>query len=106
MNKPKKICSNCHKIKGLNCVCPEKKPFEGINKSNYKFYNSKSWRNLAKSHKKRNPLCVICLETEVLTPVKITDHIIPIDKGGDKWNENNLQSLCTFHHNQKSGRSK
>lgn len=84
-----------------------KKPaFKDINKSNYSFYNSRAWRKAAKLHKAKNPLCIECKKEDIITPVQITDHITPVDKGGDKWNENNLQSLCHKHHNKKSGRSK
>lgn len=104
--QPKKFCSNCRKIKGLNCDCPEKKPFEGINRSNQSFYNSTKWRKLSKAFKVLNPLCVECLQEGKTTPVDITDHIEPIDKGGAKLDVANLQSLCHSHHNKKSGRSK
>ena len=106
MLKPKKICSKCRKIKGDNCSCPDPIPFEGINRSNQPFYNSRQWRAISKNHKQRNPLCIICLQEGKTVSVDICDHIISIDKGGSKLDPNNLQSLCSHHHNQKSGKSK
>ena len=37
-------------------------------------------------------------------PANVVDHIKPITEGGAELNVNNLQSLCTMHHNQKSAR--
>lgn len=34
----------------------------------------------------------------------VTDHIKPINEGGEKLNPKNFQTLCDTHHNQKSGR--
>jgi len=39
-----------------------------------------------------------------VSAVEFTDHIVRIEDGGDKYADLNLQSLCAFHHNQKSGR--
>lgn len=104
--QPKKFCSNCRKIKGLNCDCPEKKPFEGINRSNYAFYNNSVWRKLSKAYKIKNPLCVMCLQKGRVTPVDVTDHVVSIDDGGAKLDESNLQSLCHTCHNSKTGSNK
>ena len=84
-----------------------KKPaFKDINKSNYKTYNSRKWRKLSKSFKARNPLCIHCKANGITKASEVTDHINPIDKGGNIWDESNFQALCHKHHNKKSGRSK
>ena len=72
--------------------------------SNQKFYNSADWRRTAAQHKASNPLCAICEENGQVTPADVTDHIIPINEGGARFDWQNLQSLCHPHHNQKSGR--
>ncbi len=106
MKIPKKICSICRKIKKDDCDRCKKKPFEGINTANQSFYNSTRWRKIAKGHKTKHPLCEECLDKGIVTAVQITDHIIPIDKGGNKFSSDNLRSLCHKCHNKKSGRSK
>ena len=70
---------------------------------NSKFYNSWTWRKFRKFYINRNPLCVVCLAVGVDTIAKVVDHIIPIALGGEKLKENNVQSMCTVHHNSKSG---
>jgi len=93
-NRPKKIKRHWK---------PERKPFER-EQSNYRFYNSARWRKVAKIHKELNPICVMCESQGVVSPAQFTDHIVRIKDGGDPFNFENLQSLCQFHHNQKSGR--
>lgn len=81
----------------------QRKPFERA-VSNYSFYNSRAWRKAAARHKQAHPICVKCESAGVIAPAEFTDHIVRIEDGGDKFNPANLQSLCSFHHNQKSGR--
>nr|WP_299385555.1 HNH endonuclease signature motif containing protein [Allomuricauda sp.] len=82
----------------------ERKPFQRRAKDNQGFYNSARWRKVARAHKARNPFCVKCLAEGKVTAVEFTDHIKRIEDGGKKYADSNLQSLCKFHHNQKSGR--
>lgn len=82
---------------------PERKAFARSN-DNSKFYNSWPWRKLRKKFITANPLCKKCLENDVTTSAKFVDHIVRIEDGGSKLSEENLQSLCQYHHNQKSGR--
>lgn len=51
-----------------------------------------------------NPLCVECEAQGISTPVEVTDHITPINQGGDPYAWSNLQSLCDTCHNIKSGK--
>jgi 5-methylcytosine-specific restriction protein A len=84
-----------------------KKPaFENMNKDNYSFYNSRSWRKLSKNYKLKHPLCVHCKERGIVTPSQVTDHKRPIDKGGAKWDSSNFQALCHRCHNKKTAASK
>ena len=106
MLRPKKICGKCKRIKGRSCICPEKKPFEGISKDNYSVYNSSRWRRYSKGLRKNHPLCEHCLKKGVTSPSEVVDHIHPISKGGDVWDRDNLQMLCHKCHNTKTGKSK
>lgn len=82
----------------------ERVPFGRRAVNNSKFYNSTKWRNIANSHKKRNPFCIKCKEKNKISATEFTDHIVRIQDGGDPYKDSNLQSLCAFHHNQKSGK--
>lgn len=87
------------------CYVPEHKAFEREN-DNSKFYNSWPWRIAAKRYKLANPLCVECDKIGIVTPVKVVDHIIPINKGGERLDKANFQSLCESCHNKKSAGEK
>jgi len=70
------------------------------------FYHTARWKRESSDHKRLNPLCVKCLEKEIVEPVAITDHIIPKDVCQDPWDQKNWQSLCKKHHAIKSARDK
>lgn len=36
----------------------------------------------------------------------LVDHIIPLDQGGERLNENNLQTLCAACHAKKTAKDK
>lgn len=69
---------------------------------NESFYNSTAWRTLAKAHKAANPLCVNHARCKGVAHT--TDHIKPINEGGDPFAWDNLQSLCDKCNPRKTGR--
>jgi 5-methylcytosine-specific restriction protein A len=91
-NKPDKI---------VRSWVPQRKAFER-EKDNSDFYNSWPWRMFAKRYKEKNPLCVECDKIELVVPVYVVDHIIPINAGGERLSDDNVQSLCESCHNRKS----
>jgi len=91
-NKPNKV---------VRSWVAQRAAFERTN-SNSDFYNSWPWRKFAKIFKANNPLCVECLKKELIVPVYVVDHVVAINAGGERLNENNCQSLCESCHNRKS----
>ncbi len=73
---------------------------------NASFYNSRRWRSISKTFRKRYPLCAQCKRDGTITPASCVDHIKPISQYGMgvATDIKNLQSLCTKCHNSKSGR--
>ena len=73
---------------------------------NSSFYNSRRWRSISKTFRKRNPLCAQCKRDGTITPATVCDHIKPISQYGMgvATDIKNLQSLCTKCQNSKSGR--
>lgn len=49
-----------------------------------------------------SPMCVHCLTKGRIEPAKVLDHIIPRSQGGADTMYDNLQWLCTTHHQIKS----
>lgn len=79
----------------------------GVNSPDYPFYNSWKWRKFSKARIKRNPICE-CDECAVSSSPELadmTDHIIPIQQGGAKMDEMNLQSMSKLKcHQEKRSR--
>ena len=84
----------------------KERAFKGIDKSNASFYNSRQWRKLRLMILQRDPLCKECEKKNRFVSSVVADHILPINKGGAKYNPDNLQGLCTTCHNRKSARDK
>ena len=70
------------------------------------FYRTYRWKKFSKEYKIRNPLCIECKKSGIVTPSDITDHIIPIEMRGARYDERNLQPLCHKHHNIKRARER
>ena len=61
-----------------------------------------TWAKFSKWYRKEHPLCVICAAKGYTTPVAHVDHIVPLESGGEKYDEDNLQSLCAACHSRKT----
>lgn len=60
-----------------------------------------AWRRIRFAHLLSEPLCRHCKRDGQLTVANEVDHILPKLKGGSD-HENNLQSLCRYHHRIKT----
>src|SRR4051812_47790907 len=69
-------------------------------------YQTKEWKADRRLHLAANPLCVECLIEDRSVPATVSDHIVPIEQGGDVWNWTNRQALCASHHNKKSAKER
>ena len=84
----------------------EKKIQGGRSKSNYHLYNSHKWRTDRRHHLDQFPLCLHCQASGIVKAATVSDHVVPVNQGGDVWDWSNRQPLCKQHHNQKSGRER
>lgn len=66
-----------------------------------KFYGSNKWRKLSLLHRKRNPLCVRCLDRGVHRVAKVADHDNPLWEGREGLTRK-LNSLCLECHREKT----
>tara|TARA_R110001632_G_C11351968_1_gene418494 strand:- start:39 stop:356 length:318 start_codon:yes stop_codon:yes gene_type:complete len=69
-------------------------------------YHTTRWRKLRLQQLAIDPLCFECKKINRTNPANVVDHIDPVQKGGNPFDLDNLQSLCTSHHNSKTGKSK
>ena len=80
---------------------PEKR-----NKINDKRYNQSAWKGsngVRQAALKRDGyLCQECKRNGNVTPGNVADHIEPVTRGGSFYDLDNIQTLCTKHHQIKS----
>lgn len=81
---------------------PKLRTSKGYNGSKDPFYQTKEWKQDRLAHLMSNPLCVICEREGITREATVSDHIIPINQGGDKWDWNNRQALCKHHNAVKT----
>lgn len=65
-------------------------------KERHDFYTSKRWRRLRQLQLNTEPLCRECG-----APGRVVDHIQQISRGGERYDQDNLQTLCDSCHNKK-----
>ena len=67
-------------------------------------YDSR-WQKARLSFLRAHPLCAECAKAGRYTAATVVDHIIP-HRGDQKlfWDPDNWQSLCKYHHDQKTAR--
>ena len=73
---------------------------------NRPFYNSKAWKELRAWWFKNNPLCNWCNEEGKTVEGNEVDHIKEIIDGGELLDPDNLMTLCSKHHRQKTAWAK
>jgi len=89
-----------------------KEKYESRKPEYSKLYHTQRWIKQSKLYRRRNPLCVECLKYGITTDCTgknkgCVDHIVP--HRGDLrvfWDKDNWQTMCTMHHNQKSGKER
>ena len=62
-------------------------------------YNSSRWRKARSIYLKHHPRCKECNRL-----AGVVDHIKPVRLGGEFYDPDNWQALCTVCHNRKSGK--
>lgn len=69
-------------------------------------YQTAQWKRLRRYILGRDPLCrigVLCVERQGhAMPSQVADHIVPMRRGGDAWDEANLQGACKACHDRKT----
>lgn len=104
--KIQKSCNYCGKVHDENYKCSKKPVKRKRIDDIVRFRNSPKWQKKRKKIKERdNYLCQICLRNLYETKRQYNSeslqvhHAIPINMNeGSKLDENNLITLCSFHH--------
>lgn len=120
----KKYCSHsgCKRLIDLNKrYCDKHKPKQQhvSSTSDYanEIHSSNRWRKTSRLYREANPICEACLKAskegdqsrgkraEIRLATSV-DHIVPLFAGGDPYDWDNLQSLCSRCHSLKSQRER
>lgn len=87
--------------------CAKHKPLhpEAVRSAKSRGYDSK-WQRFRKRYLAEHCWCVMCLAEGRYEPATVIDHITPF-RGDEelKYRLDNLQPLCKYHHDKKTGTS-
>ena len=64
------------------------------------------WQRVRKIYLRKHPLCEECIKNDKIVPAVLVHHIIPIQDGGDRLDENNLKALCDKCHENIHGKDR
>lgn len=91
--------------------CPKHKPEPRQSRRRssagyHSWYSKAIWTDdLRPGQLLREPFCRVCAAKGIRTPATVVDHVVPFR--GDWWlfvDPGNHQSLCKYHHDQKTAR--
>lgn len=103
-NKPNRYCPRCHgSYSGKRCPCTA--PAKDLRESAAKRLYDAKWKKVRNAYIRDYPLCVECLKEGRTEEATVVDHVIPHRRNVELFRDHdNLQGLCEFHHNRKTGR--
>jgi len=92
----------CRNYAEIGYYCAEHQPIRSDDRvpANQRGYDS-NWTAFRNMYIRQHPICVRC--SSVAT---VVHHIKPIDQGGDKHDESNLEALCRRCHEIHHGRAR
>ena len=64
----------------------------------------RQWERFRRMVLTSNPLCVVCKAVGEITPARELDHIVPLARGGERLDPENVQALCKRHHSMKTAK--
>lgn len=101
---PKKPCRKygCRNYQTENGYCADHQDLaERVDRrvaAHLRGYDSR-WTKFRAMYLRQHPVCSRCN-----TPATVVHHINPLDKGGAKYDEDNLEALCWACHEKHHGR--
>ena len=58
------------------------------------FRNTRVWKRVSRAYRKTHPRCEMCKARGAVTKSVLTDHIVPLTRGGAPLDSANLRALC------------
>jgi len=83
---------------------PKKQSFTKKTNANDSFYATNKWKKYSVMLRHQQVFCAACLHETFIGKGSrgAMDHVIPLVKGGSRWNEENLIGLCVSCHATKT----
>lgn len=101
------MCKYCGRIHDDTYQCVHRKKYRNYDKNKKDPRNSRKWRSKRELIKQRdNYMCQCCYHNYKGTLNRFegkdlsVHHIIPLSEGGELLDEDNLITLCRYHHEQ------
>jgi 5-methylcytosine-specific restriction protein A len=91
------VCSVCGPLKRATAAEHD----ERRGSSRERGYDAR-WERVRAMHLAAEPLCRMCQQAGRISAAVLVDHITPINDGGARLDDDNLQSLCRRCHDQKT----
>jgi len=91
------VCSVCGPLKRATAAEHD----ERRGSSRERGYDAR-WERVRRMHLASEPLCRMCQQAGRISAAVLVDHITPINDGGARLDDDNLQSLCRRCHDQKT----
>lgn len=70
----------------------------GLQVNQVKRVKGSKWKRIRLEHLAEEPLCRTCVANKRITLACEVDHIKPLWEGGQEYDRDNLQSICTTCH--------
>ena len=64
------------------------------------------WAKFRAIYLSAHPLCTMCEDKGYIVKADLIHHKTPLDQGGSKYNEDNLQALCNDCHEEIHGKDR
>lgn len=98
--RPPRICNRCRRT--VTGPCPTcEKPWQREPQS-WTGGSTRRWRKLRQQRLSDEPFCRACKQRGRLVPAHEVDHVLSIANGGERYDYDNTQSLCTDCHKDKT----
>ncbi|MDD7812613.1 HNH endonuclease signature motif containing protein [Mycobacterium sp. CSUR Q5927] len=94
---PPRVCARCGRPAPKNRPCACRPAWEGSTHPGG--HDDRRMAHAITTYRRAHP---ICEWPDCRRLVDHVDHIVPLAEGGDRYDHDNMQSLCEPHHTQKT----
>ncbi len=104
-NRPPRVCNRCRRAAPAGQRCPCTPAWTSETNDYTGSGSTRRWRETRAAKLFADPVCEWTEDGHRRRCGRLADevdHITPVSKGGDRYDPDNLQSLCQQHHRAKT----